>query len=98
MRRRSKPAPSDVTSDADGHVIQTAFEDLSPVARALEEKLGEAESVRAVWKPQTLTPVEGDKAETLMKLIATLEDDDDVQNVYANYDVDEATLGQLSAA
>ncbi len=89
---------SDVTSGPDGHAIQTAFEDLSPVARALEEKLGEAESARAVWKPQTLTPVEADKAETLMKLIATLEDDDDVQNVYANYDVDEATLEQLSAA
>jgi YebC/PmpR family DNA-binding regulatory protein len=88
----------DVASDANGHVIRTAFEDLGPVARALEERLGEAESVRAVWKPQTLTPVEGDKAETLMKLIAALEDDDDVQNVYANYDVDEATLGALSAA
>jgi YebC/PmpR family DNA-binding regulatory protein len=89
---------SDVTSDADGHVILTAFEDLGPVARALEEKLGEARSVRSVWKPQTLTPVEGEKAEALMKLIATLEDDDDVQNVYANYDVDESTLKQLSAA
>ena len=55
-------------------------------------------NVNVVWKPQTLTPVEGDKAETLMKLIATLEDDDDVQNVYANFDVDEAALGQLSAA
>ncbi len=89
---------NDVTSDADGHVVLTAFEDLNPVARALEEKLGEAETVRAIWKPQTLTPIAGDKAETLMKLIATIEDDDDVQNVYANYDVDEATLGQLSAA
>ncbi|MGH6924904.1 MAG: YebC/PmpR family DNA-binding transcriptional regulator [Propylenella sp.] len=88
----------DVTSDASGHRIQTAFADLGAVAKALEEKLGEAESVRAVWKPQTLTPVEGEKAETLMKLIATLEDDDDVQNVYANYDVDEATLEELSAA
>ena len=88
----------DVTSDAESHVILTAFEDLGAVAKALEEKLGEAESVRAVWKPQTLTPVDGDKAETLMKLIAALDDDDDVQNVYANYDVDEATLQQLSAA
>ncbi len=88
----------DVTSDKDGHVIQTAFADLGPVARALEETLGEAESVRAVWKPQTLTPIEGDKAETLMKLISALEDDDDVQNVYANYDVDEATLEALNAA
>jgi YebC/PmpR family DNA-binding regulatory protein len=89
---------SDVVSDADGHVILTAFEDLGPVARALEEELGEPRSVRSVWKPQTLTPVEGEKAEALMKLIATLEDDDDVQSVYANYDVDESTLKQLSAA
>jgi YebC/PmpR family DNA-binding regulatory protein len=89
---------NDVTSDKDGHVIIAAFEDLNPVARALEQKLGEAESVHTVWKPQTLTPVAGDKAETLMKLIATIEDDDDVQNVYANYDVDEATLGELSVA
>ncbi len=88
----------DVTSDADAHLIQTAFEDLGAVAKALEAALGEAQSVRAVWKPQTLTPVDKDKAETLMKLIAALDDDDDVQNVYANYDVDEATLEQLSAA
>ena len=89
---------ADVVSDADGHVIITAFEDLGPVARVLEGKLGEPRSVRSVWKPQTLTPVQGEKAEALMKLIATLEDDDDVQSVYANYDVDESTLKQLSAA
>jgi YebC/PmpR family DNA-binding regulatory protein len=89
---------NDVLSGVDGHVISTSFEDLGPVARQLEEKLGGPQSVRAVWKPQTLTPVAGDKAETLMKLIATLEEDDDVQNVYANYDVDETTMRELSAA
>ena len=89
---------SDVASGPEGHVITTSFADLQQVARALEEKLGEPESVRSVWKPQTVTPVQGEKAETLLKLIATLEDDDDVQNVYANYEVDEATLEQLSAA
>ena len=89
---------NDVSSDAERHVIVSGFADLGTVARALEEKLGPAESVRAIWKPQTLTPVEADKAETLLKLIATIEDDDDVQNVYANYDVDESTMGRLSAA
>jgi YebC/PmpR family DNA-binding regulatory protein len=88
----------DVASDEESHIITTAFEDLGPVAKGLEDKLGEAQSVRVVWKPQTLTPIEGDKAETLLKLVSTLEDDDDVQNVYANFDVDEETLGQLSAA
>jgi transcriptional/translational regulatory protein YebC/TACO1 len=89
---------SDATSDPDRHVVTASFEELGAVARAMEEKLGAAESVHVVWKPQTLTPVAGDKAETLMKLIATIEDDDDVQNVYANYDIDEATMGRLSAA
>jgi transcriptional/translational regulatory protein YebC/TACO1 len=88
----------DVESDADGHVIQTSFENLGAVAKALEETLGAAESVKIVWKPQTLTPIEGEKAETLMKLVAALEDDDDVQNVYGNYDLDEATLEALNAA
>jgi YebC/PmpR family DNA-binding regulatory protein len=88
----------DVTSDKESHVILTAFEDLGLVAKALEASLGEAESVRAVWKPQTLTPVGGEKAETLVKLIGALDDDDDVQNVYANFDMDETTLEQLSAA
>ena len=89
---------NDVQSDAESHVILTSFEDLNAVASALQEKLGEPESVRSVWKPQTTTPVEGEKAQSLMKLLATIEDDDDVQNVYANYEVDEATLDQLSAA
>jgi YebC/PmpR family DNA-binding regulatory protein len=89
---------ADVQSDAERHVIQTSFEDIGAVAKALEETLGEAESVRSIWKPQTLTPVEGDKAESLMKLIGILDDDDDVQNVYANYDIDEATLEALNAA
>ena len=68
------------------------------VARALEERLGEATAVNSVWKPQTTTPIDGEKAQTLMKLIATIEDDDDVQNVYANYEFDEATVAELSAA
>ena len=89
---------SDVQSDAERHVVITTFEELGSVAKALEERLGEPESVHAIWKPQTTTPVEGEKAETLMRLIETLDDDDDVQNVYANYEVDEATLRQLSAA
>ncbi|WP_026381537.1 YebC/PmpR family DNA-binding transcriptional regulator [Afifella pfennigii] len=88
----------DVESAADAHTITTAFEDLGDVSSALEESLGEPESVRAVWKPQTLTPVDEEKAGTLMKLIATLEDDDDVQNVYANFDLDEEVMERLSAA
>jgi len=86
----------DVQSDETGHTIYTAFEDLNDVSAALEGSLGEAESVKIIWKPQTLTPVDGDKAQTLMKLIDMLEDDDDVQNVYANFDIDDETMAALA--
>ena len=88
----------DVVSDDNGHVITTAFEDLGDVAKALEDTLGEAGSVRPIWRPQNATPVDEDKAGTLMKLIDALEDDDDVQNVYANFDIDDAVLERLTAA
>ncbi|MEP1934136.1 MAG: YebC/PmpR family DNA-binding transcriptional regulator [Roseibium sp.] len=87
----------DVQSDENGHTIYTAFEDLNDVGKALEEALGEAESTKIIWKPQNLTPVNEDKAQTLMKLIDMLEDDDDVQNVYTNFDVDEETMAKLAS-
>jgi YebC/PmpR family DNA-binding regulatory protein len=87
----------DVSSDSNGHVIVCAFGNIGEVSAALEAVLGEAESVKTVWRPQTSTPVDEEKAESIMKLIERLEDDDDVQNVYANFDMDEATLAKLSA-
>ncbi|MES0881328.1 YebC/PmpR family DNA-binding transcriptional regulator [Roseibium sp. SCP14] len=87
----------DVQSDEAGHTIYTAFEDLNDVAKALEGALGEADSTKIIWKPQNLTPVDADKAQTLMKLIDMLEDDDDVQNVYSNFDVDEETMAALAS-
>ncbi|TYC60482.1 YebC/PmpR family DNA-binding transcriptional regulator [Rhodobacterales bacterium] len=87
----------DVQSDEGGHTIYTAFEDLNEVAAALEASLGEADSTKIIWKPQNLTPVDADKAQTLMKLIDMLEDDDDVQNVYSNFDVDEETMAALAS-
>ncbi|KQU72917.1 transcriptional regulator [Aminobacter sp. DSM 101952] len=88
----------DVQSDEDGHTITCAFENLGEVSKALEGSLGDAESVKIIWKPQNNVPVDEDRAQSLMKLVGTLEDDDDVQNVYANFEVDEETLAKLSAA
>ena len=88
----------DVTSDENGHLIIAAFEELSDVAKALEQSLGEADSVKPIWKAQTGTPVDEEKAESLMKLIATIEDDDDVQNVYSNFEIDDEVLQRLTAA
>ncbi|KJS15823.1 MAG: transcriptional regulator [Hoeflea sp. BRH_c9] len=87
----------DVTSSDEEHAIICAFEDIGEVSGALEEALGEAQSVRAVWKPQTSAPVDEDKAESVLKLIATLDDDDDVQNVYANFEVSDEVMAKLSA-
>lgn len=86
---------SDVESDEDGHIILCAFENLGEVSKALAETLGEAESVKPVWRPQNTVPVDAEKAASVMKLISTLEDDDDVQNVYANFEVDEAVMASL---
>ncbi|NBT40579.1 MAG: YebC/PmpR family DNA-binding transcriptional regulator [Alphaproteobacteria bacterium] len=87
----------DVVSDEEGHMVTCAFEDLSDVSRALEESLGPAENTAIVWRPQNLTPVDEEKASTLLKLVAVLEDDDDVQNVFANFDIDEEVLAKLES-
>jgi YebC/PmpR family DNA-binding regulatory protein len=87
----------DVTSDDESHTILCAFEDIGDVSKALEETLGEAESLKIIWKPQTSTPVDGDRAESVLKLVSIFEEDDDVQNVFANFELDEATLTKMSA-
>ena len=88
----------DVVSDDDGHLITCGFDSLGTVAGALEDALGEADSVKVVWKPSLTSPVDEDQARTIMKMIATLEDDDDVQNVFANFDISEDILAKLTAA
>ena len=88
----------DVVSDADGHFISCAFDSLGTVAGALEAALGEAKSVKAVWKPNLTTQVDEEKAESVMKMIAVLDDDDDVQNVFANFEVSDEVLRKLTAA
>jgi YebC/PmpR family DNA-binding regulatory protein len=87
----------DIYEDAPGHVIYTALEDLNPVLEALTPALGEPKSTAIIWKPKSLTPVAGDQAGTLMKLIDALEDDDDVQNVYVNSDIDESEMERLAS-
>lgn len=85
----------DVESDEDGHVVYCAREDLGDVASALEEKFGEAKSTTLIWKPQNLIEVGEDKAGTLMKMLEILEDCDDVQNVYANFDISDEVMESL---
>ena len=86
-----------VESDATSHEVTCAVDDFSTVRDALEKKFGEAQEAKLQWRPLNTTMVEGDTADSLMKLIDALEDNDDVQNVYANYEVSEETLQRLSA-
>jgi len=88
----------DVVSDDTGHVIVCGFDSLGTVAGELEKKLGDAVSVKAVWKPSLTSEVTLDNAESIMKLIAMLEDDDDVQNVFANFELTDEVLKNLTAA
>ncbi len=92
MEAAIEAGAKDVESDEETHTIFTAFEDLSDVAQTLEAALGAPKVTAIAWRPKTLTPVEGEPVATLMKLIDALEDDDDVQNVYGNFDVSDADL------
>ncbi|MBC7145461.1 MAG: YebC/PmpR family DNA-binding transcriptional regulator [Thioclava marina] len=85
----------DVESDEEGHWIYCPMESLSEVSEALEAELGEADEAKLIWKPQNRTEVDLETAQKLMKLIDTLEDDDDVQSVTANFDVPEDVAAQL---
>jgi len=87
MEAAIEAGADDVESDEEGHTIYTAFESLNEVAQALEAQLGEPKSAAIAWRPKTLTPVSGEAVATLMKLLDALDNDDDVQNVYGNYDI-----------
>jgi YebC/PmpR family DNA-binding regulatory protein len=85
----------DVESSEDEHVIWTAFDALHEVAKALEATLGAADSASLAWKPQILVEVDEANAATLLKMIDALEEDDDVQTVWGNYDMSDEVMAKL---
>ena len=85
----------DVESNEDGHAIFCLDSDLNEVSNALEVALGESESAKLIWRPQTTTPLDLEGMEKLMKLIETLEDDDDIQRVTANFEVTDEVMAAL---
>jgi YebC/PmpR family DNA-binding regulatory protein len=97
MEAAIEAGADDVESDEDGHWIYTSFESMGEVAAALEKSLGEPESVKPIWRPQNYVNVDLEKGETLMKLINVLEEDDDVQNVYANFEMSEEDQQKLAS-
>ena len=87
----------DVVSGENGHEIYSTTESLREVAKALEGKFGEPRKAALVWKPKNTMAVDDEKGEKLMGLLETLNEHDDVQNVYANFEVSDAVVAKMSA-
>jgi YebC/PmpR family DNA-binding regulatory protein len=87
----------DVVSSESGHEIYAAADQYGPVAKALEAKFGEPRKAALVWRPQNTVAVGDEQGEKLLKLIENLNEHDDVQNVYANFEVSDALLQRMSA-
>jgi YebC/PmpR family DNA-binding regulatory protein len=87
----------DVVSSAEGHEIYAAQDRFGSVVKALEGKFGEPRKASLVWRPQNTVAVGDDEGERLLKLIENLNEHDDVQNVYANFEVSDALVTRLSA-
>jgi YebC/PmpR family DNA-binding regulatory protein len=88
----------DVVSNEDGHQIFTSTDSLAEVSKALEAKFGEPKKSAMTWKPQNTIAVDDEAGEKILKLMDALDDSEDVQNVYANFEVSDALMQKMSAA
>jgi YebC/PmpR family DNA-binding regulatory protein len=86
-----------VESDETLHRVTCPVEDFGTVRDALEKKFGEPDSAKLTWDATTLTPVTGETAQELLKLIDALDDNDDVQHVIGNYDISEQDIEKFVA-
>jgi YebC/PmpR family DNA-binding regulatory protein len=87
----------DVSTSDDGHEIITTLESLRDVGQALEQKFGEPRKAALIWRPQNTISVDDEAGEKILKLVGALEDNDDVQNVYANFEVSDALVAKMGA-
>jgi YebC/PmpR family DNA-binding regulatory protein len=85
-----------VESDAEWHEVTCAVEDFFAVRDLLEGRFGEPDSARLDWRPTTQVTLDADRASSLLKLLDVLEDSEDVQNVYANFDIPDVVMQALS--
>jgi YebC/PmpR family DNA-binding regulatory protein len=85
----------DVVSTPDGHEVITTIEALRDVSQALEQRFGEPRKVGLVWRPQNTIDVDDEAGEKILRLVGLLEDNEDVQNVYANFEVSDALVAKL---
>jgi len=95
MEAAIEAGADDVISGEEGHEVVTTIESFSEVAKALEAKFGEPRKSKLVWKPQNTITVDDEAGEKILKLIGNLEDNDDVQNVYANFEISDALVKKM---
>jgi len=86
-----------VESDAEAHEVICAVDDFFAVRDVLEARFGAPETAKLDWRPTTMVALDEDRAGSVLKLLDVLEDSDDVQNVYANFDIPDAVMQKLSA-
>ncbi len=87
----------DCESSGEGHLVYCHPDELHHVAKALEARFGEPRTVRILWRPKSSVPVDEEAGQRLLRMIEGLEDSDDVQNVYANFEIADEVLERLSA-
>ncbi len=87
----------DVVSGPDGHEVITSVESLRDAQKTLEAKFGEPRKASLVWRPQNTIAVDDESGEKILRLVDALEENDDVQNVYANFEISDALIARLQA-
>ena len=97
MEAAIEAGADDVASSEEGHEVITTLEALRDVSKALEAKFGEPRRAALVWRPQSSIAVDDDTGEKILRLVGSLEDNDDVQNVYANFEISDALVAKVNA-
>jgi YebC/PmpR family DNA-binding regulatory protein len=87
----------DVESSEEGHWVYCHPDQLHQVAKALEARFGEPRAAQITWRPKTETPIDEETGQKLLRMIDALEESDDVQQVYANFEIADDVLERLSA-
>jgi YebC/PmpR family DNA-binding regulatory protein len=95
MEAAIEAGADDVVSTPEGHEITTSLEGLAEVSKALEAKFGEPKKSKLIWRPQNNIEVDDEAGEKILRLIGSLEDNDDVQNVYANFEISDALVAKM---
>ena len=97
MEAAIEAGAEDVASTEEGHEITTTMTDLREVAQTLESRFGEARKATLVWKAQNTILVDDEAGEKILKLVDALEENDDVQTVYANFEISDALIAKMGA-